>query len=203
MSPSVAHRLLKQAEEFDFTIVEDDIFADFEEHPTPRLAALDQLNRVVYLGSFSKTLSSAMRCGYIGARVDLIEGLIDLKLATMISNNEVSAQLMYQLLTDGSYRKHVESLRSRLRAAGIPVRRALADSGLDLWMDPPGGLFLWAMLPDGRDSAVIAKQALARGVSLAPGNAFSVSQTAARFLRFNVAQSQNLRIYEVLRQAIG
>lgn len=203
MSPSVAHRLLKQAEDFDITIVEDDIFADFEEHPTPRLAALDQLNRVIYVGSFSKTLSSAMRCGYIGARPDLIEGLIDLKLATMMSNNEISAQMMYQLLTDGSYRKHVEALRSRLRAAHGPVRQALADSGLSLWTDPQAGLFLWAMLPEGQDSAVIAKRALTQGVILAPGNAFSISQTSGRFLRFNVAQSRNPRIYEVLRQAIG
>ncbi|HXP97304.1 MAG TPA: PLP-dependent aminotransferase family protein [Telmatospirillum sp.] len=199
LSPAVAHRLLKLAEDFGITIVEDDIFVDFEEQPTPRLAALDQLNRVIYVGSFSKTLSSAMRCGYIGARPDLIEGLIDLKLATMMSSNEVSAQVMHRLLTDGSYRKHVEALRGRLRAAGVPVRRALAETGLTLWTDPQGGLFLWAMLPEGLDSAIIAKRALAQGVSLAPGNAFSVTQSASRFFRFNVAQARPQRVYEVLR----
>lgn len=203
LSPAVAYRLLKTAEEHDITIVEDDVFADFEEEPpAPRLAALDQLNRVIYVSSSSKTLSSAMRVGYIAARPDLIEGLIDIKLATMISNNEVSAQLMHGLLTDGSYRKHAETLRNRLRAAGAQVRRSLAESGLELWTEPRGGLFLWVMLPEDKDSAVIAKRALAQDVSLAPGNAFSVSQTAARFLRFNVAQSLHQRIYDVLRREI-
>lgn len=202
LSPAVAHRLLKVAEEHNVTIVEDDIAADFEEQPTPRMATLDQLHRVIYIGSFSKTLSSAMRCGYIAARPDLIEGLTDLKLATVLANNEVSAQVMHGLLTDGSYRKHVEGLRSRLRAAGAQVRRSLADCGLELWTDPQGGTFLWTMLPDGKDSAVIAKRALTQGVSLAPGNAFSVSQSAGRFLRFNVAQSRHQRIYEVLRHEI-
>lgn len=202
ISPAVAHQILKHAEEFGIAIVEDDIFADFGEYPTPRLASLDQLNRVIYVGSFSKTMSSAMRCGHIAARSDLIEGLIDLKLATMMSSNEISAQMMYGLLTDGSYRKHVEALRARLRKAGADVRRRLADAGLTLWTEPKGGAFLWAMLPEGCDSSVIARRALAEGVSLAPGNAFSVSQSAGRFLRFNVAQSGHQRIYEVLARAI-
>jgi DNA-binding transcriptional regulator YhcF (GntR family) len=59
LSPAVAHRLLKIAEAFDIAILEDDIYADFEEQPAPRLAAMDQLARVIYTGSFSKTLSAA------------------------------------------------------------------------------------------------------------------------------------------------
>jgi len=47
------------------TIVEDDIFADFEETPSPRLAALDGLSNVIHIGSFSKTLSASIRCGFI------------------------------------------------------------------------------------------------------------------------------------------
>lgn len=65
LSPLVAHRLLKLAEQAGLTIVEDDIFADFEETPAPRLAAFDGLERVVHIGSFSKSLSAAVRCGFI------------------------------------------------------------------------------------------------------------------------------------------
>ena len=83
LTPAVAHRLLKIAETFDIAILEDDIYADFEEQPAPRLAALDQLNRVIYTGSFSKTLSAASRCGWIAARQDWIEGLTDLRMATI------------------------------------------------------------------------------------------------------------------------
>src|SRR5690606_15215752 len=62
LSPVIAHRILKLAEEADLTIVEDDIFADFEWTPAPRLAAFDGLQRVVHIGSFSKTLSASVRC---------------------------------------------------------------------------------------------------------------------------------------------
>ena len=58
----------------DLAIVEDDIFADFEPEPSPRLAVLDGLDRVIRIGSFSKTLSASVRCGYIAARPDWIEG---------------------------------------------------------------------------------------------------------------------------------
>jgi DNA-binding transcriptional MocR family regulator len=42
-----------------------------------------------------------------------------------------------------------------------------------------------------------------QGVVLAPGNVFSVAQTAGNFMRFNVAQSRDLRVFEVLRQAMA
>src|SRR5262249_50878144 len=82
LSPQAAHRLLKATAAHDITIVEDDIFAEFEPEPSARLSALDGLARVIRIGSFSKTLSASIRCGYIAARADLIEALIDLQVAT-------------------------------------------------------------------------------------------------------------------------
>jgi DNA-binding transcriptional MocR family regulator len=64
------------------TIIEDDIFVDFEPSPSPRLAVLDGLSRVIGIGSFSKTLSASIRFGYIAANTDWIEGLVDLQIAT-------------------------------------------------------------------------------------------------------------------------
>ncbi|MFP3617352.1 aminotransferase class I/II-fold pyridoxal phosphate-dependent enzyme, partial [Paraburkholderia sp. SIMBA_050] len=78
--PPVAHRLLTLAAEHGLLIVEDDIFADFESTPAPRLAAFDGLSRVVSIGSFSKTLSAAIRCGYVAARPEWIDALVDLRL---------------------------------------------------------------------------------------------------------------------------
>lgn len=49
-------------------------------------------------------------------------------------------------------------------------------------------MFLLYLLPDGLDDADVARRALADNIVLAPGNGFSVSQTATRLLRFNVAQ---------------
>ena len=202
LAPAVAHRLLKLAEAHEVVVVEDDIFADFEAEPGPRLAAFDGLERVVHLASFSKTLSAAIRVGYIAARPGWIEGLTDLKLATTFGSAEPSARLVHALLTDGSYRRHVDGLRSRLAAATGPAVRRLAACGLAPWAPPVGGMFLWARLPAGLDSAAVSRAALAEGVLLAPGDVFSVSRTAGRFLRFNVAQSSAPRVFEVLERAM-
>ncbi|HTQ72489.1 MAG TPA: PLP-dependent aminotransferase family protein, partial [Acidocella sp.] len=114
LSPVTAHRLLKLAELHGLIIIEDDIFADFEAEPSPRLAAFDGLERVVQIGSFSKTLSASIRCGYIAARQDWVEGLTDLKIATSFTNGQFSAELLLAVLQDGTYRKHVEGLRVKL-----------------------------------------------------------------------------------------
>ncbi len=202
MTPATAHRLLKLAEAHGITLVEDNIFGDFHPSPSPLLAELDGLERVLHIGSFSKTLSAAARVGYIAGRCDWIEGLTDLKLATTFGCNALSPQIVHALLIDGTYRRHVESLRTKLADAMTLTANRLKATGFELWTEPQGGMFLWARLPEGMDSAQIARHALEKGVVLAPGNVFSSSRTADRYLRFNVAQSADPYIYAVLREAM-
>ncbi len=82
ITAQTAHRIVSAAAAHRMTIVEDDIFADFEPEPSARLSVLDGLDRVVRIGSFSKTLSASIRCGYIAARADWVESLVDLQVAT-------------------------------------------------------------------------------------------------------------------------
>lgn len=202
LSPVVAHRLLKLADQSGLTIVEDDIFADLEHTPAPRLAAFDGLDRVVHIGSFSKTLSASVRCGFIAAPRDWVEGLIDLKIATSFGGGRLSAELVLALLSDGSYRKHMEALRLRLSRAMSDVIGRLAAIGIAPWIEPQAGMFVWCRLPEGIDAAEIARRALAANVVLAPGNAFSLSRTANSYMRFNAAQSGDQRMFEVLEKAM-
>ena len=202
LSPVTAHRLLKHAEQAGLTIIEDDIFCDFEQEPAPRLSAFDGLERVIQIGSFSKTLTAAARCGYIAARPEWVERLVDLKIATTFGGNSLHAELVHTILKDGSYRRHVSGMRDRLARAMGEVRARLQALDIAPWIEPRGGMFLWCELPDGLDAADIARSALADGVVLAPGNVFSVSQSAKRFLRFNVAQCTEPRVFEVLARAM-
>jgi len=203
LSPVTAHRLLKLADQSDITIIEDDIFADFEHIPAPRLAAFDGLSRVVHIGSFSKTLSASVRCGFIAAPREWIERLIDLKIATTFGGGRLASELVFTLLKDGSYRKHMDLLRARLSRAMHETSGRLRAIGITPWIDQPAGLFLWCRLPDRVDAADVARRALAAKIVLAPGNAFSLSQTASRFLRFNVAQSADERIFRTLETAMA
>ena len=203
LSPLTAHRLLKLADQHGLTIVEDDIFADFEHSPAPRLAAFDGLERVVHIGSFSKTLSASIRCGFIAAPHGWIDGLADLRIATSFGGGRLASELVLALLRDGSYRKHVEALRARLARAMAETAPRLEALGIVPWIEQPTGMFLWCSLPDGIDAAEIARKALAANVVLAPGNAFSLSGHADRFMRFNVAQCDDDRIFAALGAAMG
>lgn len=204
ISPQTAHRLLNAAAAHDLTIVEDDIFADFEPEPSPRLAALDGLARVIRIGSFSKTLSASIRCGYIAGHADWIEALVDLQVATNFGGpSPVAAELVFSALNDGSYRKHLDALRRRLSKTRREVEAKLAALGIRPWLTPRGGFYLWCRLPDGRDAAEVARAALAEKLVLAPGNVFSLSETAPDFMRFNVAQMEDPRIFTGLAKALG
>lgn len=197
-SATTAHRVLKLAEAHDLVIVEDDTFADFEHETAPRLAAFDGLDRVIRVGSFSKTLSAAFRCGHIAARPDWITALMDLRISTGMSGNPAVGEILYSVLTDGSYRRHMERVRVRLaraRAQAIPKLKAI---GFQPWIEPQAGMFVWCRAPNDLDAADLARRALERGVVLAPGNVFSVSQSAAGYLRFNVALMQDEGLFEIL-----
>ncbi len=202
LSPVTAHRVLKLAEQFDLTIVEDDIFADFEHTTAARLSAFDGLNRVIHIGSFSKNLSASVRCGFIAARPEWIEGLTDLKIAISFGGGRLTAEIVFNVLSDGGYRRHMETLRSRLYRARGEVSARLNDLGIVPWLEPQAGMFLWCRLPDGVDAADVARRALTRHVVLAPGNAFSLSQSASNFMRFNVSQSLDPSIFDILRDAL-
>lgn len=202
LSPVVAHRLLKLADNSDMVIVEDDIWADFEIQQAPRLAAFDGLSRVIHIGSFSKTISASLRCGYIAARADWIENLLDLKIATAFGGGRLAAEVALIALTDSGYRRHMETIRQRLALAMTRTLAQLAPLGIEPWLVPQAGMFAWCRLPRGMDAAAIARACLAQDVVLAPGNAFSQSLSALDYLRFNVAQSEDPRIFEVLRQAM-
>lgn len=203
LRPDIAHKVLLLAAQYDLTIIEDDVFADFEHRPAPRLAALDGLQRVIYVGSFSKTLSASVRVGHIATRPDWIRQLVDLKLATAFESGHFSAELLHTLLGSGSYLRHMNGLRARLAdAMGIALER-LQALGIHPWHHPDSGMFLWCTLPHGLDAATLAHHALERHrMVLAPGNAFSLSQSAAGFMRVNAAQSLDPAIYVALEQSM-
>lgn len=203
LSPVIAHRLLKLAEQHDLTIIEDDIFADFEHEPAPRLAAFDGLERVIHMGSFSKSLSASVRCGFIATRREWINGLVDLRIATSFGGGRLSSELVLLMLKDGTYRKHMDQLRARLAQNMAETGTKLKALGLLPWIEPRGGMFLWCKLPDGVDAASVAQAGLKERIVFAPGNVFSLTQSAHSYMRFNVAQCADPRIFTVLESALN
>ncbi len=204
ITAQTAHRVLNLAAEHDVTIVEDDIFAAFEPDPSPRLATLDGLDQVIRIGSFSKSLSASVRCGYIVGRPDWIGALVDLQVATNFGGpGPFAAEMVFSTLSDGSFRKHMEATRRRLARARRQTAARLADIGIRPWLMPRGGFYLWCSLPDNHDASAVARAALRANIVLAPGNVFSVSQSMPSFMRFNVSQMTDPRVFEVVARAMS
>ncbi|MGB6241722.1 MAG: PLP-dependent aminotransferase family protein [Castellaniella sp.] len=194
LSDRKARQILDLAQAHDLIVVEDDIFSAFEPAPAAHLARLDGLNRVIQVGSFSKTLSASLRCGYLAVRADWVDALADLRTATTFSGAGLTQSIICRLLQDPVWPRHIGLLRQRLSQAmhrAVPLLRSL---GLHPWHVPSGGMFLWCRLPDGIDSTRLATLGLQHGLVLAPGNIFSRSQTAGAMLRFNVSQMDDPRL---------
>lgn len=203
LSPQVAHRLLNLAEAHSLVIIEDEIFADFEEETSLRLAVLDGLDRVIRIGSFSKTLSASVRCGHIAAKPDWIEALIDLQVATNFGGpSPLATELIYNAISDAGYRRHLSSLGQNLARQRREVAGRLEGLGIKPWLMPRGGFYLWCALPEGICSADLARLALEENVILAPGNVFSVTQSLSQFMRFNTSQMMSPELYEILEKSL-
>ena len=195
--------MLRLAEDHDVVVVEDDTFGDFESEPTIRLAGLDGFRRVVQVGSATKAVGAATRCGYIAARPDWVAPLVDLKLATSMGNSATGAAVLHRVLTESHYRRHLDGLRRKAADAMGLAFRNLRKHGLEPWMEPGAGIFVWARLPDGVAAADVARFSLARKVLFAPGPAFSASDLGQNYLRFNAARCNEPRVFEVLDAAIA
>jgi DNA-binding transcriptional MocR family regulator len=205
LSAAKAFRILKIAEQHDFTIVEDDIYCDMHPgsavQPATRIAALDQLNRVIYLGGFSKTLAANLRVGFIATSEDMARRLSDRKMLTTLTTSDIGERVVYKVLSEGHYRKHVDRLRGKLAGIRDKTVKQLERVGLTLDNSPAAGMFLWA--DTGCDSNVLTEKGLEHGYLFAPGSLFSPNQLPSTRMRFNVANMADPGLLRFLEREIG
>jgi DNA-binding transcriptional MocR family regulator len=197
------YRVLQLAEAHGVALVENDIYADLDPEPRPSLASLDQLRRVVYVGSYSKTVSPNIRTGFVVASAELAEELAQLKMVSGLTSSDITERLAYGALTEGRWRKHLKALRDRLAHAHGAVGQRLVQLGFEIFNEPKAGLHLWARHPDLTDSAELSQRAAGAGIMLGPGHLFLVEPHTTGWLRFNVAFSDDARLYEFLAQQVS
>ncbi|WP_106477872.1 aminotransferase-like domain-containing protein [Phytohalomonas tamaricis] len=186
-----------------FQIVEDDIYADFQQDPTIRLAALDGLRRVIYLGSFSKSLSSALRVGFIVAESGMIKQLVDVKMLTSIAASRFAEQVLMTMLQNGTYRKLTERLRTKLSGQMASTLNLVKNAGWDIFTEPAGGMFIWVRHPKIECSTQLVRNAQRAGISLSPGHVFLPDANSSPWMRINVAYMRDVRATRFLSNPFG
>jgi len=203
LSPAQAHRLLALAEQYDFWLVEDDIYRELALRGEASLAALDGLRRVIRVGSFSKTLSPVLRVGSICASASLLPELVRVKMLTGLTTSEVNERAVHHAITARPYRRMVEKLAAQLDAGRERTIDALRDVGMTPVARPRGGMFVsagWHTAPTpARNGRLIADAALRAGILLAPNEFFMLRPSRTIWFRFNVAYADQPQLRDFLQ----
>ena len=189
-SRGTAYRVLQLAERYDFYIVEDDVSGPLHHDPPPCLASVDQLNRVIYVNSFSNVVSPQIPIGYLAGNRDLVRDLVDLKMLHQAASPELAARLVHEILVQGQYRKYLVNLRGNIERTREAALRRLEAIGLGPADSDTLGLFVWLDIPGVADTMPLAEAAIGEGMLLAPGAVFSPSMTPSPKMRFNVGFCQ-------------
>ena len=198
LSLPVAHRLLQLAQKHDLLILEDDSYAHLAPAHLPRLAALDALERTVYVGGFSKILAPNWRVGYIAAAPALVERFIDTKLLTTLTTPGLTEQALAHCLEQGWLRRHAERVVHRLDAARARSV-ALAERHGARFVTPPRGLFGWVDV--GTDTERLAQRLFDEGWLLAPGSLFHATPRPTTLMRINFASTLDERFWLAVARA--
>jgi DNA-binding transcriptional MocR family regulator len=203
LSQAQAHRLLGLAEQFDFWLVEDDIYRELAPRGDASLAAMDGLRRVIRVGSFSKTLSPVLRVGSICASSSLLPELLRVKMLAGLTTSEINERAVYHAITARPYKRMVDKLINQLDAGRERTIDSLRGAGMAPVVRPRGGMFVsagWSAPPTPEwNGKTIADQALKAGILLSPCDFFMLRQPESIWFRFNVAYTDHPQLLTFLQ----
>jgi len=120
--PARCHRILSLAEQYGFAVVEDDVYGDLYEGSAVRLAQIDGLRHVIYVGSYTKLVGPALRVGFVAAELPLVTRLIERKVLSVLSGSTLLESYVSEVLAGGRYKRHVEQVRAHRAACARGAR---------------------------------------------------------------------------------
>ena len=185
--------LLEIAREFDLVIVEDNPYGmlRFEGEPLPTLSALEQedgdVDRVVYMGTFSKIFAPGVRLGWVRAQQGILHKINIGKQGADLCSSNLSQMLIASYFENADWRAYVK----RLTGIYHERRDAMLDALAEFmpkevhWTHPQGGLFVWATLPSYLDATAMLPRAIARNVAYVPGEGFYAGGKGKNCMRLN------------------
>jgi DNA-binding transcriptional MocR family regulator len=192
-----AHRVLQLAQAHGLHIVEDDTYAHLAPAHLPRMAALDALERTIYISGFSKILVPNWRVGFVAAPPALVDALVDTKLLSTLTTPGLTEIALAHCLEHGLLRRHTERVMARLAQARERTVR-LAEAHGCRFAAPPRGLFGWIDVGVDTERLALAMQ---DEWLLAPGALFHATHRPTTLMRINFATTQDLRFWRALDRA--
>jgi DNA-binding transcriptional MocR family regulator len=204
-------RLIERAHAEDLVLIEDAAYRDlrFAGPAEPSLLSLDiarggsiEAARTLYCGTFSKTLSPALRLGWVCGPRAVIDRLVLLKQGCDLHVSTINQMVAARIVAE-DFDGHLARLRGAYRARAATMQDALArhmPMGIS-WSKPQGGMFVWLNLPEGMDAAALLEAALAEEkVAFVPGAPFFAVDPDAATLRLSYSLPSDEAIDEGVRR---
>jgi DNA-binding transcriptional MocR family regulator len=165
------------------------------------VAARDDAGHVVYLRSLTKSVSPAVRVAAVIARGPARDRILADRAAESMYVSGVLQAAALDVVTQPAWRSHLRALRHRLRARRDLLVESLAEHVPDAHLEhvPPGGLNLWARLPDATDLDRLLRDCEAEGVVVAPGAEWFPAEPSGSFLRLNYSGPEPDRFPDAAR----
>lgn len=172
--------LLALARRFEVPILEDECYSDlqWEGEAPPALYALDP-ERVIHIGSLSKSLAPALRIGYATARWEVLSQMLGCK---GDAGSGALDQMVAAEYLEAAFDDHVEELKAGLqKKLSVLIEAVEREFGTSVEIfRPQGGIFLWLKFPDHIDVRSFHEAALAAGVAFNPGPEWACDAEAAK-----------------------
>jgi DNA-binding transcriptional MocR family regulator len=178
-------RILETCARFRTPIVESHVYGDLAfGDRLPSLKSLDATGLVIHQGSASKTISAALRLGWLIAPRPVMDVLATAKASIDLSTPALTQAVLAEFLKSGAYAGHQSQSRAALLARRDTLIAALAAHCSELrYSTPQGGLYLWAQLPTPLSAYEVEAAAAAEGVSIRGGNAFLTDEAPSSHIR--------------------
>lgn len=167
--------LLAQASARDFMVVEDDYEFEmsFLKAPSPALKSLDQDGRVIYIGSFSKSLAPGLRLGYLVGPAPFIREARKLRTSVMRHPPGQIQRTAAYFLSLGHYDALIKRMARAFHARRITLEAAISEHGLTVaGRGAFGGSSVWMQAHGRRNTLELAKALKPKGVLIEPGGPF-------------------------------
>lgn len=178
LSTEKEQRLVELAEHYGFTIIDDDPYRDlaFSGVRTPARRALLDSEHNIEVGSWSKTLGTGLRLGWLIVPTAHAHGYAKLRNRIDGQTSGVLQQLALKIFADERYPDAISAAGVHYGRKAEVLKQALREQFGERvsWVDPQGGFFLWATLAGEFDGVALFDEAQRRGVTYQRGEWFGV-----------------------------
>ncbi|CAN5277502.1 PLP-dependent aminotransferase family protein [soil metagenome] len=203
MAASRRPEILGICRQADLLVLEDNPYGllGFDDQPYRALRA-DESERVVYLGSFSKTFAPGFRVGWALAPHAVREKLVLAQESATLCPPIFSQMAVSAYLATHDWQGQVKTFREMYRERRDALLDALSDHmpAGTTWTRPDGGFYVWLTLPEGLDAKAMLPRAVTNRVAYVPGTAFYADGYGSRCMRLSYCYPSPQRIREGVRR---